>query len=352
MQTIISALLVLIMTGIFQAAFAVEGESIVFNPTTGNYLITHYSDFDRKFEQLIFIPATKINPIIKTRLKLGREGEVHYGYTLISGGDSQQVIRRFLLNPVSNVTTSLPDVPLNAPPGNIMGDMMNTANNFDTSVPWRASMGYSDDQMSFRIGWYYNTNTGGLSPGSKAVFGFNSHDLPGIIQAEVHGYAPDSQKIDGEENPDEEDGGFGQQYFNLLRNNFLRRPVAVPAIAVPSPFDASVLLDRIQTQMHSWIGKQLLDATFSAQLDRSFQAAISAYRLNQPKVGKQQIQTMRELIKKEQPEADKEDGKDDRSEKGDDEDKTRRALIDKLAARVLDFDLNYVLKRMGGDKDD
>ena len=36
-------------------------------------------------------------------------------------------------------------------------------------------------------------------------------------------------------------------------------------------------------------------------------------------------------------------------EKNDDR---KSALIDRLAARVLDFDLKYVLKRAGGDKDD
>jgi hypothetical protein len=53
---------------------------------------------------------------------------------------------------------------------------------------------------------------------------------------------------------------------------------------------------------------------------------------------------MRVLLKKEQPEADKEEADDD-----DAKDKNRRALIDKLAALILDFDLKYVTKRMGGD---
>ncbi|HEY4696554.1 MAG TPA: hypothetical protein VIH29_00915 [Gallionella sp.] len=61
---------------------------------------------------------------------------------------------------------------------------------------------------------------------------------------------------------------------------------------------------------------------------------------------------MRELIKKEHADADREDDNDERGEKGDHDDKNKRALIDKLAARIFDFDLKYVTKRMGGDKDD
>jgi len=83
---------------------------------------------------------------------------------------------------------------------------------FDTPTLWQADMGYTEDEKAFRIGWYYDSDTGGLAPGDKAVFGFNSRDLPGIILAEVEGYAPDSQKIPREETQDAHDGGFGQQY--------------------------------------------------------------------------------------------------------------------------------------------
>ena len=222
-------------------------------------------------------------------------------------------------------------------------DMDDVAKHFDTPTPWDASLNYSAGQNAFRIGWDTKV-TNGIHPGRQATFGFNSHDLPGIIQARVDGYAPDSQEIPGEETQNAQDGGFGQQYTALVdQNNFLRRNVAAPTIAVPVPFDAAVLLGGIQTQMHTWIAMQLLDSAFSAQFDRSFQSAISAYHLNQPKVGKQQIQTMRELIRKEQPNAD--NGEDDRE----DGNKTKLVLIDKLAARILDFDLSYVVKRMGGD---
>ena len=350
MKKIINALLAFTAFAFLSPAFALEGESIVFNPATGNYLITYLSSRDDKLHQITFIPATKINPTIKMKLKLEQEGIVHYRYTLISGRNSQQVIVNILLDPVSSVQTPMPDIPLKAPPGKIMGDMMAAANYFDRPALWHPMLAYSDSQVSFRAGWYYDSDTGGLAPGGKADFGFKSRDLPGIIHAEVEGYAPDSQEIPGEETQNAKDGGFGQQYTELVsKKNFVLRNVAAPTIAVPVPFDPAVTLERIQTQMHTWIGMSLLDATFSTQLDRYFQSAISAYRLNQPKVGKKQIQTMRELLKKEHADADRED---DRDEQGDEGDKTKRAMIDRLAARVLDFDLKYVTKRTGGSKDD
>jgi len=262
-------LLALTAFGFLSPAFGLEGESIVFDPATGNYLITYLSSRDDKLHQVTFIPATKINPTIKSKLKLEQGEIVNYGYSLISGRDGQQVIRLLILEPVSSVTTSLPDIPLNAPPGKIMDDMMNVANYFDTPALWNASMGYSDNGTTFIIGWGYNLKTGGLTPGDKATFGFNSRDLPGIIQAEVKGYAPDSKEIPGEETQDANDGGFGQQYTALVtKNNYVSRNAAVPTIAVPTPFDPAVLLERIQNQMHTWISMSLLDTTFSSQLDR------------------------------------------------------------------------------------
>jgi hypothetical protein len=47
--------------------------------------------------------------------------------------------------------------------------------------------------------------------------------------------------------------------------------------------------------------------------------------------------------------ADKDDEKEDGKHEGKNDDKAMRMLIDRLAARVLDFNLKYVLKRMSDD---
>ena len=353
MGNISRILLSLIAAGFMASAFAGEGESIVFNPTTGNYLITYLNSTDDTFRKITFIPATKFKLTFKNKFKLIHDGSIHYGYSLASGRDSQQDIRIFLLDPISSVSSSLPDLPLNAPPGKIMDDMANVASSFVTPKSWESSLAYSNNGTAFIAGWSYSLRSGGLSPGSQAEFGFKSRDLPGIILVKARSYAQGSQEIPSGE-VDDEDGGFGQQYTELVtKKNFVTRPAAVPTIAVPIPFDAAVLLERIQTQMHSWIGMQLLDATFSSQLDRYFAAAADAYRHNQPKAGKEHIQTLRKMLKKEHDDADKDDEKEDGKYEGKSDDKNKRILIDRLAAKVLDFNLKYVLKRTeeGKDKD-
>ena len=349
MLSIAKALLALIMFGACATVFADKGESIVFNPVTGNYLITYLSSTDDQFHQITFVPSTKIKPIFRSKLKLERDGVIHYGYSLISGRDSQQVIATFGLNSVSSTYTPLLNIPLNAPAGTTRTAMSSAEDSFDTPKPWKPVLAYSDDRFSFRVGWYYGSDTTGLLPGAKADFGIRSRDLPGIIRAEISSYAFDSEEIPGEETQDANDRGFGQQYSALISNNFVPRPAAVPTIAVPNPFNAAILLGSIQTQMHAWIGMQLLDATFSSQLDRYLTAAADAYRHNQPNAAKEHIQTLRRMLKKEHEDLgrDEEHESDKSQEKNDDK---KAAMIDRLAARVLDFDLKYVLKRMGGTR--
>jgi hypothetical protein len=336
-------------------AQAYPGEGIVLDPTTGNYTITYRGDPNStELSQTIFVPATKIEPTIHSSFRMGEKGAIVYRYTVSNGVAAKQTILGFRLDQIINpVVGELPfphgsftqaeedayDAALKAAitsPANWNGNIIRLPSDNLDRIAWRPKPGVPQ--------------TVGIQAGRTLTgFGFSSLDLPsmGLSQtdclSDVFGF-PDEGPVDDSDVLDE---------LNRLRDNdFITRPAAVPMIAVPAPFDAAVLLDRIQTQMHTWIGMKLLDATFSTQLDRSFQSAISAYRLNQPKVGKKQIQAMREMLKKEHADADREDDNDERSEKGDHDDKNKPILIDKLAARILDFDLKYVTKRMGGDKDD
>jgi hypothetical protein len=342
-------------------AQAYPGESIVRDPATGNYTITYQGDSDStELSQTVFVPSTKVEPNIRSTFRLGEKGAIVYRYTVSNGATAKQAIVGLVLDQIVNhIVGEIPEPDVFQNPTQAQYDAYIAAEKAALSTPagWGGSIirvPNSDGSHLNRIAWQPKPpiRAGGIPAGRTLTgFGFSSLDLPGVWPSQMDGIGevlgfPDEGPV--------KDSAVLDELNRLRDNDFITRPAAVPTIAVPTPFDAAVLLERIQTQMHIWIGMQLLDAAFSAQLDRSFQSAISAYRLNQPKVGKKQIQTMRELLKKEHADADREDDNDDRGEKGDhvDKNKTQRALIDKLAARILDFDLKYVMKRAGGDKDD
>lgn len=322
-------------------AQAYPGESIVLDPVTGNYTITYWDEEEpAALEQTTFVPATKINPAIRSKFKMDGASDVAYSYTISNGASAKQAIVGLSLEQTARINgeRDLPGV--TATMDEIEQAIFANMSALNGPEDWSGNI-YRARQT--RIVWRPDElETGGVKAGgAQPGFGFSSPALPGVGEARmkgigaVFGYSGDGPAMDSVIRPELE---------RLQQNDFVTRNAAVPTITVPVPFDAAITLERIQTHMHSWIAMQLLDPAFSAQLDRSFQSAISAYRLNQPKVGKQHIQAMRVLIKKEQPDANREDADD-----SDELNKNQHALIDKLAARILDFDLKYVTKRMGGD---
>lgn len=175
-----------------------------------------------------------------------------------------------------------------------------------------------------------------------------STELPGVIAARLEGNVGWGDKFSplGEATTD---SGIYEQMEQYEQNNYVPINVAAPLVIVPAPFDAAVLLDRIRTEMLAWPGKQLLDSAYAAKLDGLLSSAANAYRLNQPNAGREHIHTLRKLLAKEHHHVDRDDGDDEDTEEH--KIKTRHS-IDRLAARVLDFDLRYVLKRTEQGRED
>jgi hypothetical protein len=336
-------------------AQAYPGESIVRDPATGNYTITYQGDSNTtELSQTIFVPSTKIDPAIRSSFRLGEKGVIVYRYNVSNGATAKQaivdVVLQQIVNPILGETPSPAQLP-NLTQADLDAYVAAEAAALASPIGWDGNIARRISQVD----WSPKTGTLDINSihagNTLSGFGFNSLDLPGMASSRIYGLFAKSEIFGFPDDGPLKDSAILAQLNQLRDNDFIVRPAAVPMVAVPTPFDAAALLGSIQTQMHTWIGMQLLDATFSAQLDRYFQSTISAYGLNQNKVGKKQIQTMLELIKKEQPELgrDEEHESDKSHEKNDDK---KPALIDRLAARILDFDLSYVTKRMGGDKDD
>ena len=338
---------------------AYPGESIVLDPVTGDYTITYWDEVTYPdngsgkemppgLKETTFMPATYVKPTIRSKFKLKESGSVYYSYSLSNGKSAKQAIVGISLEQIGQLAGERAMPPVTASVSEVEKAFFANMSSIDSPDDWLGNIRRANGQS--RIVWGSGERLDanrGIRPGhSESGFAFSSPDLPGISMArmsglgEVFGYTGDGPALDSAINDELE---------RLRKNNFVARPAAIPAIAVPTPFNAAVLLDRIQTQMRTWIAMQLLDASFSSQLDRYLTAAADAYRHNQPMAGKEHIQTLRKMIKKEHEDADKDDEKEDGKHEGKNDDKNKRIPIDRLAARVLDFNLKYVLKRMGGE---
>lgn len=166
-----------------------------------------------------------------------------------------------------------------------------------------------------------------------------SSDLPGIAVVKISGAAPTTEWLGHYPV-----GAVGNKMEEIDdKKNHIPRLAAVPRIPTGNPFDPVLTLTGIQTHLNQdLVSMKLVDPVFASRLDRSLQAAIEAAQLNSTKALKDHLKDLRKALKKEHADIDRED---------DDNKPKKPGLIDELAARVLDFDLKYVEKRVGA-KDD
>ncbi len=132
----------------------------------------------------------------------------------------------------------------------------------------------------------------------------------------------------------------------IEKQNYIGRFAAVPLIPVPSPFDAATVLTSLQKHVkEDLVGMALIDPVLASKLDPLFVAAIDAAQRGNAEGARKAIKDIRHLLKREHEDIDKDEDRDDDQ---DDRKHKNKRLIDKLAAKVLDFDLKYVEKRVKG----
>ncbi len=326
-------------------AYASDG---IVKDADGNYIITYSERLSRGTFHMLFIPATKIDPSVRSSWRL-EDNIINYRYRIHNGGSAKQYLDAILVEPISSLITSPSILPKPLDRLAYIDALFDAARN-SMRGPKGWDTGIIDIPDGFRLAWDIASEDpdvpSGFPPGTGSDdFGYRSQDLPGLAVMELTGcviYPPDMwTKYDTDEMLDPT-LDVAKQFQAMRKSNFVPRNVAVPTIAVPVPFDAAVLLDRIHTHVATWPGKQLLDPAFAAQLDRYMVAAADAYRLNNTKAGREHIESLRRLLDREHKylDHDDEDNEDTPEHKA-----ATRLTIDRLAARVLDFDLRYVLKQ-------
>ncbi len=310
-----------------------QQESIVLDPSTGNFIITYQgldADDNPKWQQVTYVPPTKVNPDVRSWFRPSDNSIITYSYRVHNRRDSKQNLEGFGIR-ANDVDPSSQTTP-------------NGWSGFVT--PDGASVGTAN---RFIVAWSFDSDDpyAGLLPG-RSVDGFTvkSSDIPGVGNARLRGATgsigfPDEGP--GDNNP------VYPEFKKVLANDHVPRKVAIPLIYVPSPFDATLVLSGIQKHIdNSLVSMALIDPAFAAQLDRLIQAAANSVRLNNPKGASEQIKDALKLLRKEHEDMDKDNGDrdNDKDDKGSDDKKSKSALIDRLAARVLDFDLRYVERRL------
>lgn len=370
--------LLLVTAIVFQASAKQETvisegpESVVYDTDTGDYFFT-YTDIDSPAPpggrvvtyKSTYVPHTKIDPVVKSYFKFNIVDDVVYRYTIKNNRKARQNVSSFgvLVTSLKGTTfsTNTPallkshyDDMANLPAGEharrvaeSLAAAHDDARKANASTPpgWSGRIGPAVSRTGLVVRWNPEPFEEELSlaPGKHIDgFGYTSQDLPGIGTAVLRGYAP----VFGWKNR----GGPTNDTVRWVANDIMKksqsldRYVAVPTFTVPNPFNAATLLERLQKHAKvDLVRFRLIDSAFASQLDPAFIAAIDAARRSDINGARYQIKELRRALKQEHHDADKEHESD---EIEDDDLPISPARIDKLAARVLDFNLKYVDQRL------
>ncbi len=309
-----SATSVVFLMLMLAAGAQAQEEGIVQDPVTGDYVITYKGD-DGALKRAVFVPGTKIDAKVKSKVKKTTTDTIVYSYKVQNGAQGKQAIVALVAQASSVVNGSQV-----------------------TPKHWHGVMTEYFQGSGFRVGWLQLRSDPAplaLSPGSGSNdFAFESNDLPGIGIMELKGDAPVMSFED--EGPF---GEIGDQYFAVKKaNRFVPRHVAVPTIQIPKPFDAAAILNGIQNHVHGLVGVGLVEPVFASQLDGLFTAAREA-------LGRNDIASALSHLKEVQLLIDEEAG-DDNAEWDSEEKASPTLLITQLVVRVLLFDVGFVIRHL------
>lgn len=335
-----------LLIGFFSGCLALSAvaqnpqEGVFLDPQTGDYRV-RYLDNGAMVEG-VFFPHTKIDPSIKSKLRIANDDYIEYRYKVRNRKAGRQDIDQLILYVSSASTNGL------ITPSRWSGGVSPNIGGVGDIVGWdsriyKYGIGVVTDKNDPR---WNEPATLGIAPGGEpSEFGIKSRDLPGIGVIRYLG-ATGITRLPGE-GPDPE-SPVGKAYHDLRLKDFVPRPAAIPRISNPVPFDAVIVLTDIQKHIKTdMLSMQLADAALVAQLDPWFTSAIDAAKRNNREGLRHAIESLRKLLKQEHTDVDKDDDS-DRDEE--DEEKKSKSRIDKLAARILDFDLKYVEKQVKGNK--
>jgi hypothetical protein len=311
---------------------AAAQEGVFLDPVTGDYTI-RYRGYGDALGDVTFYPHTKIDPAVKSKIGQADDGSINYLYRVKNGEKSKQnliSLRLTSMHAIANSQNSLPG-------------WRSGMNLISSSHPIYGDAGYFVSWIFLnKLASNEGITTKGLAPGASQHFEFRSLLLPGVGIMSLRGSAPITEYPD--EGPDPT-SAVGIELNKLEQNDFVPRIAAVPRIPVPIPYSAVIVLTNIQKHLDTdLISMKLVEPALVTELDRWLGAAIAAAGQGNTQALRTSLQEARKLLKREHADIDKDDDRDE-----DDKPTQIKSRIDKLAARVLDFDLRYVENRIKGD---
>lgn len=222
-------------------------DSLVYDPASGNYVLTYCCDDQGAVDVVTLEPETKIEPAITSTFRRLSSG-VEYGYSIRLSASSRQPLAMYVFDEV--LPTSVPSLPANNPTEGALAA-------YKTASASAAPSGWTSFQRrkntgKVRVGWRRNLETP-FTPGSaQGGFTFTSTHLPGVGVVQLVGDGATWEF--GGEGPDHDSPVMGA-LRTLRRNQHVPRFGAAPLIAISTPYSAPGVLRSLRDhvdQIQQW----------------------------------------------------------------------------------------------------
>lgn len=279
----------------------IDGESIRFDPQSGDYIVTYYGDSPQgdRMITLIYDTPNKIKPGVRAKLSSTKGRDIVYSYDISNGKAAKQDIYTF------GFTTRAPwwensslVTHATATSQASAGNMSGTAKAIEARVSytgtiestrmkqsdkWLPEIAFAKSNQAFRFSWQAHPNKpvlDDIKPGqARRDFGLVLPYLPGLVTFEFEGNSK-SFKFAGAA------GGDSKIWKDLDKLMFgSTAPAATvqslgPKVLIPEPFNAKALAAAISNDLASWVEAGQLSEPLAQRLRGTLAVIGSAAELN------------------------------------------------------------------------
>ena len=284
----------------------IDGESIRYDPQSGNYVVTYYGDTGESSQAdrlitLIYETPNKVKPGVRERLRANGGRDIAYGYDISNGKAAKQDIYAFSFTARSQwwenanlITHATATNQASA------GSMPGTAQAIESRVSyaggieairmkqsdkWLPEIAFAKTNQAFRIRWQAHPNklpADDIKPGqTRKGFGLTMPYLPGLVKVAFSGDAAPF----GFPGAAGGDSKIWKDLDKLMFGSTAPAPTVQslgPKVLIPEPFNAKALATGISNDLASWVEAGQLSEPLAQRLRLTLAAIGDAAELNNP----------------------------------------------------------------------
>jgi hypothetical protein len=354
---------ILLLTMTLSVAHAQD--SAIFDSQKNSWNLQYQDPETSQWVRKTYVQQNAILPSLRSTIQ-SQQNQLLYRFRISNRADSKQLVDTFRIWGITSMY-KIPDLPLVTASAKLnpeledkqQWDQLNAKRRFEKSVvfaPKGWSAGLRVDEQAGQTSFVWSpglkdSDPDGIPPG-KAQDGFMvlRSELPGVARAKLTGSTDEPWGLDNL--PDTP--FWKQKIAEIQDRDYVLVPVLAPVIPIPTPYSAVELTRRLQVHVQTWLKYGHVQADVLARLNRQFDVLIPALETHNKRAVRAAVEALRKECSDHHA-----DLRDEFVKVGEDNQDALPMLrnasqraptstvgIDRVAARALIFNLQYVSARL------